>query len=160
MALTSEHADGSVAMLEHARTLLEDRPLLFEQCEVLLELGIAYRRAGHEDDARDALREAADLAVRMGAGALMSAAHHELVASGARPRRLAMSGASALTPAERKVAAMAASGRKNTEIATDLYISIKTVESHLARVYRKLQIDGRVELAEQWLQLTEFGDAR
>jgi len=160
VALTAESSDARVAMLEHARSLLADRPLLFEQCETLVELGVAFRDTGHDDDARDALREAADLAVRMGAGALMSTAHHELVAAGARPRRLAMSGASALTPAERKVAAMAASGRKNVEIAADLYISIKTVESHLARVYRKLQIDGRVELAEQWMRLTEFGDAR
>jgi DNA-binding CsgD family transcriptional regulator len=160
MALTSDQPDAKVAMLEHACTLLEDRPLLFDQCETLLELGVAYRGTGREDDSLDALRGAADLAVRMGAGALMSSTHHELLASGARPRRLALSGVSALTPAERKVAAMAASGRKNTEIAGDLYVSIKTVESHLARVYRKLQIDGRVALAERWLQLTAFGDAR
>ncbi|MBI4935562.1 MAG: hypothetical protein HY828_16905 [Actinobacteria bacterium] len=144
-----------IDLLKRAHRLLDGRPLALDRCLTDLALGAALHRAERDEAARLTLRRAADLAVRMDAGTLMEAAHRELVAAGARPRRLAQSGASALTPAERKVAGLAAAGRKNSEIASDLYISVKTVESHLARVYRKLEVDGRTQLMDQWLRLME-----
>ena len=66
---------------------------------------------------------------------------------GARPRRLAFTGADALTASERRAAQLAASGRTNREIAQELYLSVKTVESHLGRGFRKLGISSRTELA-------------
>jgi DNA-binding CsgD family transcriptional regulator len=61
---------------------------------------------------------------------------------------LALTGPDALTPAERRVAALAAGGQSNSEIASQLFLAKKTVEGHLARVYRKLGVPSRQELAE------------
>jgi DNA-binding CsgD family transcriptional regulator len=74
-------------------------------------------------------------------------ASHELCAAGARPRRTALSGIAALTPAEHRVAALAADGHSNREIAQQLYITRRTVETHLTHAFQKLDITNRAELA-------------
>jgi DNA-binding CsgD family transcriptional regulator len=56
-------------------------------------------------------------------------------------------GVEALTPSERRVAELAAGGMANAEIAQSLFVTVKTVETHLGRTYRKLDIPGRGELA-------------
>ena len=68
--------------------------------------------------------------------------------AGARPQRLAFSGVDALTASERRVAELAVRGLRNREIAEALFVSLKTVEVHLGRVYTKLGIKGRSQLAE------------
>jgi DNA-binding CsgD family transcriptional regulator len=68
------------------------------------------------------------------------------VATGLRPRRAALDGAGSLTPRQQEILALAASGRGNREIARALFLSIKTVETHLAAGYRKLGIRSRAEL--------------
>ncbi len=78
----------------------------------------------------------------------MKRAHDELVHTGARPRRWTRSGVAALTPTERRVAALAAGGHTNREIAERLFVTPKTIEMHLGNVFRKLQIEGRGQLAE------------
>ncbi|MGD9572699.1 MAG: helix-turn-helix transcriptional regulator, partial [Thermoleophilia bacterium] len=70
----------------------------------------------------------------------------ELYAAGARPRTPALAGAEALTASERRVAALAAEGRTNKEIAQALFVTLKTVEVHLSHAYRKLGIASRREL--------------
>ncbi len=67
--------------------------------------------------------------------------------AGARPRRELLTGPESLTPSERRVAEAAAAGATNREVATQLFLSPKTVEMHLGRVYRKLEISSRGELA-------------
>jgi DNA-binding CsgD family transcriptional regulator len=67
---------------------------------------------------------------------------------GARPRRDWRVGVEALTPSELRVARLAADGRTNREIAQALYVTLKTVEGHLAQVYGKLEIGGRDELRQ------------
>jgi DNA-binding CsgD family transcriptional regulator len=74
---------------------------------------------------------------------LVYRADEELHAAGARPRRAARSGADALTPSELRVARLAAAGQSNTEIARELYLSPKTIETHLVKSYRKLGLRGR-----------------
>jgi len=69
---------------------------------------------------------------------------------GLRPRRTARTGAAALIPSERRVADLAADGLSNPKTAHQLRTTRKTVESHLARVYRKLSIPGRDELKVYW----------
>ena len=66
--------------------------------------------------------------------------------TGARPRRRAFSGVESLTAAERRVAGMAAGGMSNREIAQALFVTVRTVENHLARVYTKLNVHSRAEL--------------
>ena len=70
-----------------------------------------------------------------------------LEALGDRPRRLMFAGVQALTASERRVADLAVTGRANREIAQELFVTPKTVENHLGRIYTKLGINGRRELA-------------
>ncbi len=77
----------------------------------------------------------------------MDQARAELVATGARPRRDALSGPAALTPAELRTARMAVGGLTNREIAQALFVSAKTVEAQLSHAYAKLAIHSRSELA-------------
>jgi DNA-binding CsgD family transcriptional regulator len=65
----------------------------------------------------------------------------------AQRQRLAPGQDDSLTPTEQRVAELVAAGRTNTEIAAALFISVKTVEANLTRIYRKLDLRGRVELA-------------
>jgi DNA-binding CsgD family transcriptional regulator len=65
---------------------------------------------------------------------------------GARPRRTASSGAASLTPAELRVAQLAAAGEANRDIAEALFVTLRTVETHLTHVYAKLGIRSRREL--------------
>lgn len=70
-------------------------------------------------------------------------AEDELRAAGARPRRRVQSGADSLTASELRVARLAAEGRSNTEIAQELFVSLKTVETHLSHAYAKLGLSGQ-----------------
>jgi DNA-binding NarL/FixJ family response regulator len=110
-------------------------------------LGAALRRANRRAAARDHLREALELATVCGAAALAARAETELLATGARPRRIALSGVASLTPSERRVAEMAAEGPTNREIAQALFVTQRTVEVHLTSIYRKLAISSRSQLA-------------
>ena len=64
----------------------------------------------------------------------------------ARPRRLVLSGVDSLTPSERRIAAMAAEGLSNREIAQALFVTLRTVEMHLSNAFRKLDISSRTQL--------------
>ena len=105
------------------------------------------RRAGRRSEAREPLREARELAVEVGAKGLEQRVHEELVVAGARPQRVAQAGVEGLTPSERRVSELAAAGRRNREIADELFVTLKTVEVHLGRAYAKLGISGRTQLA-------------
>jgi DNA-binding CsgD family transcriptional regulator len=114
--------------------------------ERLIRRGARLRAEGRVEEARDALRLALDIAHRCGADDLEERARAELVAAGGRPRRAALSGTAALTPGERRVAELAASGLTNREIANALVVTVKAVQWHLRHVYRKLGISDRAQL--------------
>jgi DNA-binding CsgD family transcriptional regulator len=101
----------------------------------------ALRRTGRRAEARQPLRESVDIALAMGARAVASTAHEELVATGAKPRRLRQSGAEALTAAERRVAGMPAEGDAQRAIAHAQFVSEKTIETHLGNAYREFGIN-------------------
>jgi DNA-binding CsgD family transcriptional regulator len=146
-ALTSPAADRQ-AGLRDAIDVLEASAFRPELAIALIAFGAHLRRAGHRPDSREPLARGLDVAVRCSATAIASRAREELLASGARPRRDMVTGRDALTPSELRVARLAASGSSNTEIAQALFVTTKTVETHLGRVFRKLNIGSRSELDE------------
>ena len=87
---------------------------------------------------------------------LAQRARRELAATGLRPRQAALEGVAALTPRQRQVCELAAAGKGNRAIAQELFLSVKTVETHLAAGYRKLGVNARADLAAQ---LAELGGA-
>jgi DNA-binding CsgD family transcriptional regulator len=135
-----------IALLERATALLEDTDLRLEHTRALVDLGAALRRANRRAAARHPLRQGLDLADRGGMRLLAHRARHELRAAGARPRRAALAGVDALTAAEHHVATLAAHGHSNREIAEQLYITRRTVETHLTHAYQKLDLTSRTEL--------------
>jgi DNA-binding CsgD family transcriptional regulator len=137
----------SLDLLHEATAILESSPARLEQAHAACDLGAALRRAGRRHDARDPLRRALDAAVACGAQSLARRARDELTAAGARPRRDRIDGRLALTASELRVASLAAEGRTNREIAQSLFVTIKTVETHLRHVFGKLGISGRQDLA-------------
>ncbi len=127
--------------------MLRESPAKLEHAKARTELGAALRRANRRSQAREQLRQAVELATICGAAPLAARAESELLATGARPRRVALSGIESLTPSERRVAEMAAEGPTNREIAQALFVTQRTVEVHLTSIYRKLRISSRSQLA-------------
>jgi DNA-binding CsgD family transcriptional regulator len=139
--------DGAIGPLDESATVLARSGAALEHARALVELGSALRRARRRADARPPLREGLELAMRSGAHVLAQRARDELHATGARPRRDRLSGPEALTASERRVARMAAEGKSNPEIAQELFLTRRTVETHLTHAYQKLGIGSREELA-------------
>jgi DNA-binding CsgD family transcriptional regulator len=134
-------------LLAEAVEVLEHSGATLELAHALVELGAFYiTQTDGKEAAREVLRRAADAAFRCSATPLVNRAQQLLRSTGARPRRVALTGASALTPMERRVAELALAGHANLEIAEMLFVNNKTVEAHLSRVYRKLHIRSRREL--------------
>ena len=138
--------DPGLRRLADAVSVLEGSEARLEHGVALYEFGAAQRRANRRVEAREPLRAALDIAVRIDAVALRRRAEEELRATGARPRRMVLSGLDSLTASERRVARLAADGRTNREIAQSLFVSARTVEGHLTSVYRKLDLSSRDEL--------------
>jgi DNA-binding CsgD family transcriptional regulator len=131
------------AGLEAAVAALENGTARLELARVTCELGAELRRRGDRTAARELLRRAHTLATECGATRLASRARDELSRSGARLIREPVGGVEALTPSEVRVAELVAEGLTNREVAQALFVSEKTVETHLGRVYRKLDIKSR-----------------
>jgi DNA-binding CsgD family transcriptional regulator len=144
----AEGGERGIASLREATAVLESSPARLEHARALTDLGAALRRRGQHQAARDPLRTAVDTAQRCGARALASRAHTELVAAGAKPRRLVVTGVAALTASERRVTDLAADGLANRDIAQALFVTEKTVESHLSHAYTKLNVKSRSQLPD------------
>jgi DNA-binding CsgD family transcriptional regulator len=147
VAISRGGAEG-IEVLEEASALMEGSPRRLEHAHVLADLGAALRREGRRADAREPLRQAFELARRCGAARVAKRAHAELQATGASVRRYAPIGVESLTPSERRVAELAASGMTNRQIAQSLFVTVKTVEAHLSAAYDKLDIDSRRQLGD------------
>lgn len=140
--------DPGLTQLAEAVAILSNSPARLEHARALADFGAGLRRTGQRVAARAALREAQELATRCGAEVLAQRARDELLASGAHPRRARLSGPDSLTPSELRVARLAAEGRSNPEIAHLLFLTRRTVETHLTHAYQKLEIASRDELAD------------
>jgi DNA-binding CsgD family transcriptional regulator len=144
LALVSPR-DG-VPYLEEAVEIVDGSPARLEAAKSYAALGSALRRFRRPSQAREPLRRALELAVACGARPVEEHARSELYAAGGRPRVAALTGVESLTASERRVAALAAEGAGNRDIAQALFVTPKTVETHLSSVYRKLGIRSRNEL--------------
>ncbi|HEY7858245.1 MAG TPA: AAA family ATPase [Candidatus Nanopelagicales bacterium] len=133
---------GAVVLLDEALDVQKYLPMPFELARTRLLLGQVLRRAGRRKDSRGQLESARDLFQRLGTPVHEREADAELAAIGGRRRET-----DELTPVERRVAVLVAAGRTNREVATELFTSVRTVESHLGRIYRKLNLRSRTELA-------------
>lgn len=131
------------AMAEHERL-----PMPFERARTQLLLGQLQRRRGHRNDAMSSIREAQAAFERMGALRWADRACTELARADVSTGQV-----STLTESEKRVAVLAASGMTNRDVAAMLFISPKTVEANLARIYRKLGIHSRAELGRRMVEL-------
>ena len=134
-------------LLREAVAVLAGSPARLEHARAIIDLGANLRRGNSRTEARRLLREGIELAHQCGAGALVKRGNEELAAAGGHPLGILLSGTESLTPSERRVAHIAAEGASNKEIAQALFVTVKTVEMHLGRVYRKLDIGSRGELS-------------
>ena len=141
-----EDAPTGEQRLREAVDVLAPSPARLEHARALIELGSALRRRNERSEARELLRQGVELAHRCGAKGLVDHANEELAATGARPRRILLTGVDSLTASERRVAQLAAEELTNKEIAQALFVTVKTVEVHLSNVYRKLEIGSRRKL--------------
>ena len=143
----TEGGERGLELLEEAVLVLNNSVAKLEHAKARTDLGAALRRANRRTEARNHLRRAIELATICGAAPLAARGESELLATGARPRRIALSGVDSLTPSEQRVAELAASGSTNRQIAQALFITQRTVEVHLTSIYRKLTINSRAQLA-------------
>jgi DNA-binding CsgD family transcriptional regulator len=140
--------DRGVELLREACDTLAGSEGRLEYGHALADLGAALFAQQHRLAATEPLRIALDVANRCGASALEERVRALLLKVGARPRRAAFAGRDALTPRERRLAEMAAEGHTNRQIAEALFITTKTVETHLRHVFEKLAIGSRRDLPE------------
>ena len=142
------HVDAAVEVVQAAMVHHQRLPMPLEQARTQLVLGQLQRRRRQKQVAAQALNEALRIFEQLGNPLWVERAHAELV-------RTTMSGGRAvdLTETERRVADLAADGLSNRDVAASLYISAKTVEAHLSRIYRKLGIHSRAELGRRMDQM-------
>ena len=136
--------DGALARLQQALAQHERVSMPFEEARTLLVLGTTRRRARMKRPAREALEHALAIFDQLGARLWAARTRAELARIGGRP-----AATGELTPTERRIAALVAEGRSNKEIATALFITPKTVGTQLTRIYRKVGVHSRTELARR-----------
>jgi DNA-binding CsgD family transcriptional regulator len=128
-----------------------------EQARSRLLYGEWLRREGRRVDAREELRAAHDAFNAMGAEAFAERARHELLATGEKVRSRRDDTRDELTHQEEHIARLARDGLTNPEIGAQLFLSPRTVEWHLRKVFAKLGISSRKELLEALPQGTDQG---
>jgi DNA-binding CsgD family transcriptional regulator len=145
-ALLSDDAEAEAFYLE-AIALLRDPLVAIQHARTQLLYGEWLRRARRRVEAREQLRSAHEQLRAMGAVAFAARAAGELAATGERARARSADTRDQLTPHELTIARLARDGRTNQEIGAQLFISPRTVEYHLYKVFRKLDISSRLQLA-------------
>jgi DNA-binding CsgD family transcriptional regulator len=145
LAVAVGATDEALPEFQRALDELEGLPLPFEDARTLLALGAAQRRGKQRRAARDTLEAALAAFDGLGASLWAERTRTELRRiSGRAPSR------GELTPTERRVAELVAEGRTNREVAAALYVTPRTVEGTLSRVYTKLGVRSRTELAHRF----------
>jgi DNA-binding CsgD family transcriptional regulator len=143
VAAAQADVDRAISLLERAVTQHVEVGDPYGKARALLALGVVRRRARQKRQAREEIQAALDGFAVLGAATWVEKARSELGRIGGRKRE------EGLTPAERRVAALVAEGRTNREVAAALFLTERTVASHLSHVYAKLGVRSRTELARQ-----------
>ena len=131
---------------EEAARLFREVGSRIDEARTLVGFLMAFGRQLPRDEATEQLSRALELAERTGSSRLVTRIRGLSTGLGVGVRSRPVSGVGSLTPSERRVAALAAAGRRNKDVAQELYVTVKTVETHLARVFTKLGITSRAEL--------------
>ena len=140
------HMNAAESVFEESLGLLDGLPLRYDRARVLFAYGQTLRRAGRRRAATAVLAGARELWDGLGARTYVDRCDRELKAGGARGS-VGAGTTQSLTPQEETVAELVASGLSNREVAARLYVSPKTVQYHLTRIYAKLGVRSRTELA-------------
>jgi RNA polymerase sigma factor (sigma-70 family) len=142
--------DGAEALYRESIERLEPTRLGFELARAHLAFGEWLRRQRRRLDARAQLRAAFEAFTDFGMDAFAERARVELEATGEHARKRTVDTLDQLTPQEAQIARLAGQGNTNREIAAQLFISPSTVEYHLAKAFRKLEVTSRVQLANRF----------
>jgi DNA-binding NarL/FixJ family response regulator len=147
LGLTAADERQAIEHYERALTEHAESPDVFERARSELLFGSFLRRTGRRTQARIHLRSAHDRFESMDHAVWAQRCIAELATSGESARRRRSTGYEPLTPQETRVALLVGEGLTNRDVAAALFISPKTVESHLASIYRKRNLRSRTELA-------------
>ena len=139
----------ALATLQGARESVAALGEPLELARTQLALGAVQRRTKQRKTARESLAEARTIFQQLGAELWVERARHELARIGGRAPS-----DGALTPMERRVAELVSAGKSNREAAAELVVTVRTIETHLSRIYRKLGVRSRTELAAQAARLS------
>lgn len=134
--------DGASEAMEAAVAAHQRCPRPFEHGRTLVEMGSIQRRAKRKSAAKETLEQAVEILEPLGAQLWLARARDELSRIGLRRARIT----DGLTPAQERVAELVVAGWANAEIARELHMSLRTVESHLSRVYRMHGVRSRTQL--------------
>ncbi|WP_330230448.1 AAA family ATPase [Nocardia sp. NBC_00508] len=145
-AVLADDVDADTAYADALHSHVGSWPLY--RARLQLHHGRRLRRQRRMSEAREPLRAARDTFDALGADPWAEAARNELRAAGEGSTRRALNARDQLTPQELQIATLAADGLTNRQIAEKLYLSHRTIGSHLYRIYPRLGITGRIELAE------------
>ena len=139
--------DAAEASYREAIEQLDRGGIRTELARAYLLYGEWLRREGRLGEGRERLRTAEEMFAQIGMEAFADRAHRELVAAGAKPRKRAVEAPEHLTPQEEQIARLAGDGLTNAQIGAQLFLSSRTIEWHLHKVFGKLGIDSRSALS-------------
>jgi DNA-binding CsgD family transcriptional regulator len=147
LAAAEGRAEAAEAAFERGLAALSGLSLPFAQALLELAYGQALRRGGQRRAAVEQLQAAHDRFAELGARPFVERCERELSASGLAPAKRRAFDPSRLTAQELAVAQLVARGLSNRQVASELFVSVKTVQFHLTRIYSKLRVSSRAELA-------------
>ena len=145
IAAARHDLEGALASAHEAATMAGRLPVPFNHGWTLLALGAIQRRARQRRGARETLQAALAIFESLAAPLWAERARNEIARIGGRA-----ASPNELTPTEERVACLVAEGKTNKEVAAELVVTVRAVEANLSRIYAKLSVRSRAELARRY----------